>query len=129
MGYYTNFTLSVSKQDPMQIFSKDELQIISNEIDKMNVFSDGSIEDGPLYANDKWYYYDDDMVLLSSRLPDYVFCLEGEGEALGDKWMSYYHNGMVVSGCLEIVFHPFDKSKLRDLGRPLTDKYYYEQSV
>lgn len=89
MRYYTNFCMSVESKTkenervPSKI-SKLEADLINKEVAKMNVFGSGSTEDG-WYAYEKWYDFENDMLLLSTRFPDCVFCLEGDGEDGDDK--------------------------------------------
>lgn len=82
MGYYTDYTLSVySTVDyevpagPMKLSDKISPimeQLVDEEIDRMNIFSDGNIKDS-YYTNAKWYDHEEDMRILSARFPGMVF--------------------------------------------------------
>lgn len=72
MGYYTDYELSASyyKIDNngtrTEVFPIPELVLdcLEKEIDKMNVFKDGSISD-TLCASATWYDWEKDMLLLA----------------------------------------------------------------
>ena len=120
MGYYTNYTLTQTG------CAKRDIKRLEDEIEKLNVFEDGAIEDG-LYGYAKWYDYDIDMRLLSRRFPGVVFYLEGDGENSDDLWGNYYMDGRAQYGALEVVEYPFDEAQLDkkpfvDDGQP----YSYE---
>lgn len=119
MGYYTDFGLKVKcdNHDPEYIFK------LETEIDRLNVFCDGSYEEG-WYANAKWYDYNEDMILLSSKFPDMLFELRGEGELARDLWLNYYKNGAVMRDCLVVTEMPFDESKLVK-AMHIAEKYSY----
>lgn len=119
MGYYTDFELKAKydNNDPEYI-SK-----LESEVDRINVFG-GNCDEG-WYANAKWYHYDDDMILLSSRFPEVLFELRGQGEATGDIWLNYYKNGAAMRDCLKIVEEPFDENKVTKKGS-YSQKYSYE---
>lgn len=60
-----------------------------------------------------WYDHDVDMKWLSEKFPTVLFTLKGEGEESGDMWIKYYRNGKCQECRAEIVFAPFDESKLK----------------
>ncbi|WP_281513170.1 hypothetical protein [Bacteroides acidifaciens] len=120
MSYYTEFSLNILEAD------KKWRDHIENEIEKMNVFTDGNYEDG-YFAYEKWYDFDKDMRLLSTRFPGTVFELEGIGEEIDDHWLHYYKGGRVMRNGIEIIRHQFDESKLE--GKICVDEgqlYSYE---
>lgn len=41
----------------------------------------------------KWYDYEDDMIGISTDIPNAYFILYGEGEYSDDNWRSYFLNG------------------------------------
>lgn len=119
MGYYTQYNLYVTNVG----FLDDEVKVaVSNAIDDLNLFDvSGSVEYG-WSAYDKWYDHDDDMLALSTRFPDVVFQLYGDGEDSEDRWMTYYKNGRCQVDALHITVEedPFDESKLLPLNNPFT---------
>ncbi len=93
MGYYTDYTLSVygtKAQKDGTVKMIDEISPIieaqiAEEIDKMNVFTDGNMIDS-YYANCKWYDHEEDMRVLSAKFPDQIFWRSGRGESEEDMW-------------------------------------------
>lgn len=132
MGYYTSFCMSVSpakgNNRVSSTISKLEEDLIDKEVERMNVFESGCAEDG-WFAYAKWYDFEKDMLLLSTRLPDFIFCLEGDGEDSDDKWMYYYHDGKVMYGGLEIIRHDFDPGKLIKPRTVPNKTYCYEEDA
>lgn len=61
----------------------------------------------------KWYDHEEDTKAFSTRFPEFVFKLEGEGEASGDLWHKYFHNGTMQICRGEIVYPRFDAKKLK----------------
>lgn len=107
MGYYTDFELK-AKYDGND---SEYISKLEAEIDKLNVFEYGSYGED-WYVNAKWYDYNEDMLLLSSRFPEVLFELRGEGESPRDLWLNYYKGGGVMRDCLAIKEDPFDESKV-----------------
>ena len=121
IGYFTSYALNLSGVE------SDQHERLAREIDKLAVFVNGSIDEG-FYAYDKWYDFDQDMLLLSSRFPNVLFTLLGKGDSDDDYWMNYYKGGQAQYGAIEIVYHEFDERKLA--GDPVEDAgqaYSYEQ--
>lgn len=119
MGYYTEYTLSVfgTEKDASgvirmtdQIPSDIEAQI-DLEIAKMNVFSDGNIQDA-YTANETWYSHEEDMRLLSEKFPNVVFWLNGAGEGYEDLWQKFFLNGHMQEAYAKIIYDDFDMTKL-----------------
>ena len=122
MGYYTNYSLSIVSDN----IKPDLLLIdqINDEVKKLNVFSDGD----PYYgwsAYMKWYDFDQDMLLLSKKFPDVLFCLHGEGDNEEDLWDAYYQNGKVQNCYAEIIYPPYDENKM--VAVPVTQTRYSYQ--
>ena len=44
----------------------------------------------------KWYMHQDDMLTVSSRYPDVLFILDGDGEESGDIWRKFFQNGKML---------------------------------
>lgn len=122
MGYYTAYNLQICGD--CSRYSKDKVEA---EIERMNVFESGNFEDG-YYAYEKWYYNNDDMLLLSHRFPELTFILTGDGDESDDFWRMYYRDGKMMGGLAEIVFPEFDPSKLappEDTSFFKTTKHYH----
>ena len=64
------------------------------------------------YANAKWYDWEEDMCLLSTRFPELLFCLHGEGESGDDLWDAYFFEGKCQHCPAVITYEDFDPSKL-----------------
>lgn len=136
MGYYTDYTLNIyggtSNKDGSFTTTTQLPEIVvkdlEQEIEKMGVFDrSGSVEYG-YYSNSKWYDHDDDMLLLSKRFPEVLFCLHGEGEEQEDMWENYYYNGKLQECPAVIKYDDFDFSKLVDMNvQDSTDKRYSYQ--
>lgn len=83
MGYQTYYTLSLDPQNEKKL-----AEIIETE-ELLDIFDhEGNATDWY-----KWYEYRSDMITVSRRHPDLIFCLRGEGEDREDNWMEYYHDG------------------------------------
>lgn len=118
MGYYTDYTLSVYgiERDGNDIRMTAEIQpdvekAIEAEIKKMDVFSDGDIGDS-YYANLTWTCHEEDMRLLSSKFPNNLFWLSGQGEFNQDMWQKFFVNGRMQVSYARIIYEDFDAGKL-----------------
>lgn len=135
MGYYTDYTLSVyraEKQDDGNIVMVSTIpEIVESQIDEeielMDVFREGNIKDA-YYTNDTWYNHEEDMRLLSSKFPDFVFWLSGNGEINEDIWQKFFVAGKMQSCYAQIVYDDFDVSKLDngDTQLSVRGKYSYQ---
>ena len=106
MGYYTNYSLSVTNADD------DVIKAIERTV--VDEWGLTRWVDGEWYASEvKWYYHDDDMLKLSALFPDVLFDLYGQGEDSEDMWHTYYKNGMMQHCPARIEFDPYDESKLQ----------------
>ena len=101
MGYYTDFKLSVSGGD-VEAIAKDLSEISTYEWDDELTLYDA-----------KWYGHQEDMIALSLKYPEVMFCLSGDGEENGDLWKCYYKNGKSQHCGVIIEFEPFDESKMK----------------
>lgn len=118
MSYYTQYNLYVQNYDGL---NETELDDVNSAIEALNIFDDGDNRYG-WSAYEKWYDHDDDMLALSTRFPDVVFQLYGDGEDSEDRWMTYYKNGRCQVDALHITVEeePFDESKLWPPNNPFT---------
>jgi hypothetical protein len=99
MGYYTNFKLQVTDE-----FAKNDASL---------EFYFGSMSDGTLVKNSKWYEHEEEMKAFSSKYPDILFTLYGDGEEEHDIWCKYFRHGKMQIAYAEIKFEEFDESKLQ----------------
>lgn len=107
MGYYTSHTLKIHEGNKT---IQEVLEELGEEFDNLYCAVD---ENGDSYDAIKWYKHEDDMRQISSRYPDLVFALHGEGEEAEDVWYEYYKNGKVQSCPAKITFDEYDEEKLR----------------
>lgn len=135
MGYYTDYTLTVSgynsisqSKRSLDIYDDERIKALEDEIYKMNVFESGGSAKSDFYVNGKWYDHSNDMLLLSHRFPDFLFLLHGEGEISEDMWDEYYLDGAMQNCPAKIVYDKFDPNKLEkmDIKDSIDDKYSYE---
>lgn len=132
MGYYTTYTLSIEgvmRQDgTLKEIDAAQKELLEKEIEVMGVFDEiGDLEYGySAYA--KWYDHDDDMLLLSRRFPEILFCLHGEGEESEDMWNSYYYDGKTQYCRAVITYEDFNPQKLSTIKTQygLNGRYSYQ---
>lgn len=60
-----------------------------------------------------WYDHDKDMMNLSLRWKELIFCLKGEGERRNDMWVKYYKDGKTYKTEAKITYEDFNESKLK----------------
>ena len=131
MAYYTNFALTVEAADEHgkalgPITDEHLLDELDKELDKMNVFKDCE-DDFTWFALDqRWYYSEEDMLLLSKRFPMMVFHLHGEGENAEDLWNAHYWNGKSQQCPAVINYDPYDPAELESASE-IPAHYHYEQ--
>ncbi len=126
MGYYTDYTLSVygtQAQKDGTVKMTDEISSIieaqiAEEIDKMNVFTDGNMTDS-YCSNCKWHDHEEDMRVLSAKFPDQIFWLSGRGESEEDMWQKFFMAGKMQECYARIIYDNFDSTKLA--GTPPDD--------
>lgn len=123
MGYYTYYTLETieNKYKVFDIISYMKEQYDNSSECKYYAFQyefESLLEDDyatyfELYSDEcKWYEHDEEMIELSLKFPDTVFCLHGEGEESGDIWNKYYKNGKSQYCPARIVYDEYDETKL-----------------
>lgn len=130
MGYYTDYDLVAYyyRNDPCcsQVITGnlhgDLLNAVEKEVEQMHILDKG-YEKARWYVNAKWYEYESDMCLLSSRFPDVMFELSGQGENTEDMWISYFYQGKTQHCPAIITFESLDLKKMRPVVFPVD--YYY----
>lgn len=108
MGYYTRFTLNLSAPDGFNI---DDLVEVM-KLPQYNIIDWVFDENLETYDEAKWYNHEDDMKEISKLFPDVLFELHGEGEENDDMWIQYFKDGKTQLCMAQIVFEPYDESKL-----------------
>lgn len=104
MGYYTDYTLLLYKNDELQSVDHDWEEELKEETGYY--FDEGRVGDV------KWYNHEEDMLRISRNHPDITFELIGVGEVHGDFWKKYIKNGkmVVVEGIIQYrELRPEDK--------------------
>jgi len=111
MGYNTTYDLKWDVSN-----SKTTWDEISSEIalrqEAETEFFYAVDESGRTTDECKWYGHEEEVAKFSKIYPDVLFELSGEGEESGDIWRKYFKNGKIQICRAEIVFPPFDESKL-----------------
>lgn len=128
MGYYTSYELDVITSAPG--LTEDRVSKMKAEIDKMNVFEGSYYIDQEetlleYYYHGTWYDHNKDMTILSSRFPEFLFCLSGCGETYGDIWKCYFKDGKRQFCPAKIVYPEYDPLKLEREILDITDKDKY----
>ena len=121
MGYYTYYSLAIENKN----VPKNVLAEIDAEIKTMNVLDGSFCRYGFCSGEDKWYYHDEDMLLLSTKFPEVLFCLDGTGEDSEDIWRTYYQNGKMQHCPASIVYDDYNPEKMQP-GIIGTTKYSYQ---
>lgn len=122
MGYYTQYTLSLYNRNHPSQEVAEEVRLMAD-----GLFSD--FDGLSWFVDAKWYDYHKDMLSLSSKFPNEVFVLEGNGEDADDIWKNYYQNGKCQSDGIVIVSNEFDPSKLSDKANPQKAEVEYFGTV
>lgn len=121
MGYYTAYSLyafTIDTNDSESEYNSTPLSLLTEteldaEIAKMDVFEYHRDGDAAWYCSEaKWYEWEKDMLLLSKRFPEVLFCLRGEGEDHEDLWEAFFLNGAVQHCPAYITYDEFDRTKL-----------------
>lgn len=126
MGYYTYFRLSVDPFDDKTPLSDFCYKEITAEIDRMNIFED-HFSKSEWGGYTKWYDWEEDMFLLSSKFPEVLFTIYGDGEVSDDKWVAYFRAGYEQYCPAKIIYQECDKRLLdRPPTKPDAEHYTYE---
>lgn len=110
MGYYTNYQLTIQKDDKYLI-DKDKFIQQLKEIAGYTFYA---YESNEFLSSDgiKWYDHNIDMQCISKDFPDVIFKLCGEGEIGEDLWQAYFLNGKIQRCPAKITYDEFDENKL-----------------
>lgn len=112
MGYQTSHELLVLKRDNQKLVPFDSMDIIA-ELREFSEEADYALDDsGETNESCKWYDHEKELREFSTRYPDLIFKLHGEGEESGDLWDEWYKDGKMQK-CKAIITYPdFNQSKL-----------------
>lgn len=111
MGYYTNFELTVTPEPSEELHKYLTVSDYNQLLSYIGAFY--RYPTGEYSSSEwKWYNWEDDMLDLSIRFPDYVFRLFGDGEDRDDLWVAFFKNGLSYTVNLIVDIPPFDESKL-----------------
>lgn len=99
----------------VEAFKESQREELEAEIEKMNVFRDGDLDEG-FSAQLTWYKDTKEMCALSARFPDVLFTLDIKGEDYDGLDRVYFKGGRYQDDCVEIKYLPFDPEKLKDIS-------------
>lgn len=124
MGYYTWFEMSKMENDGKYKVN-DIVQYMRKEYNERGKFypfrygieyfeGDESMCDFDLSCDEasKWHDHEEEMLEMSKKIPEIVFCLHGEGEASEDLWYKYFKNGKIQHCRARIEYDDYDESML-----------------
>ncbi len=103
MGYYTRHELTIVEGD------NDLIEALRNCSEEASY---ALAENGDAEESCKWYDHEIDLKAFSSRVPNALFKLTGEGEEAGDLWVEYYKAGKMQRCPAKITYDEFDCNKL-----------------
>lgn len=103
MGYYTKYVIS-TKSELTDEMVESLTNLTRYEFDT---------NDNEMWADIKWYDYESEMKIFSSKFPNTIFIVKGQGEEQSDRWMEYWKNGKSQNAYLRIEYDEFDEDKLK----------------
>jgi len=107
MSYLTYYLLQIESQNPIE-----HENVIAGLRESSADAREALFSAGDPNRWSTWYEHEDDMRQLSSRFPDMLFTLSGEGEENEDIWVKYFKAGRMQASYATIVLDPFDETKL-----------------
>lgn len=72
-------------------------------------------ESGDAEDDCSWYDQNDDMLALSGKYPDLIFCISVEGYGADEYSHTYYKGGLLQHCPGVMIYPPYDESKLQPL--------------
>jgi hypothetical protein len=110
MGYNTSYSLEVLNTDDLTDDQRDAMWAETVDGDYTSLYdlayNPGNLDDM------KWYSHEGDMRRISSKYPNVLFVLGGEGEESGDIWKAWFRNGVGIKVEAEILVPEPDLTKL-----------------
>lgn len=130
MGYYTDYTLTVSIPEEHRAMRACVHPISDNTaaycpvcgsvvwISTQDAIMDYIVSHAEIrHAYESWsavwYDHEKDMLEMSKRFPQVTFHLRGSGESRDDLWEKHFRNGKIQVCEAEITITPFDPEKLK----------------
>jgi hypothetical protein len=111
MGYYTCYELEVNTEDNLATHPNSSEIIARLREENENAFY-ALDEEGAIQEDAKWYDSEEEMKDFSTKYPDVLFILHGDGEGSDDYWCFYFRNGKAQFAKGRIEYDEFDESKL-----------------
>lgn len=104
MGYYTQFTLKIEENGDESLIKEftEGCENANWAIDEQGLTKEGT----------KWYSHEDDILGFSTKHPETLFLLEGEGEEATDIWKLYVKNGKKFYTKATFKFDEYSEDKL-----------------
>src|SRR5690242_6334705 len=116
MGYSTRYSLSVELLiggQKAKLADDAPLLAIIEQFRAEHGGAEYALDkDGATYDSCKWYEHEDDLRAFSTKYPNVLFTLHGEGEENEDIWDKYFLNGKCQVAKAEWTIPPFDPTKL-----------------
>lgn len=113
MSYYSNYDLDIyvwnelEKKLEILIDIEKEMSIIKDFRDYYPKAQEAIGENGLNQGMFSWYSYLDNLKEFSKKYPEYIFCMEREGESSTDLETDYVKNGKSQEAYAQIVFDDF----------------------
>lgn len=104
----TFFTIAADVSEEMMAAMIGSLR--TRDDDVRYIFDD----DGSPRCRAKWGDHEEMVAYLSRQYPDTLITLWGEGEDSSDLWVKYFYNGRVQREWAQIIYAPFDASRLAE---------------
>ena len=114
MSYYTNFNFKFyDKGSGIELSRKDSKEII-NDIE--STFKYRAEEDSEMFTiGANWHSFDEDMKKFSTKYPNILFEIFGEGEETDDIWKQYILNGKLEECMGKIVYPCFENKTKQEI--------------
>ena len=104
MGYYTRYELLVKKGNT---------DLVSQFVSENENAAYALDDNGNSNESCKLYAHENELKIFSTKHPETLFELKGEGEESGDIWVKYFQNGKCQTCKAKLVFDDFDEDKMK----------------
>lgn len=106
MGYYTDYSITVTGADNANQMIKIVKEIEDGYVSNYGISDDGTSAEFEM--NDtKWYGWKEDCVRVSNIYPNITIDIDGKGEEHGDLWKARVRKGECEVVKARIVFDDF----------------------